>query len=217
MREGGKTSAAVLTCGMVLLLTGCTGGLPAALESTDTVTTQSPAGAPTPAGEVSATRAATSSPGAASTREATSATGGNDPTVMTTSASVTVFYIAQGDAGTAESTLGCGDSAVAVTSQTVTFTDPVEGALRTLLANHSATIGQSGLSNALWQSQLRVDSVDRSTNTITAQLSGTLTLGGECDIPRVDQQLLRTAAQAAGAPVAIFVNGKTLSDALSLK
>ncbi|MHA7270222.1 GerMN domain-containing protein [Arthrobacter sp. HLT1-20] len=213
MRGNGQAAVLALVCGIVLLLTGCMSPF-VTPESTLPATTQSPVGNPSSGG------AASGSQGPASSLPEISETGdlgGNEPTVMPTSASVTVFYIAQGDSGTAGSTLGCGDSVVAVTSATVTFTDPVEGALRTLLANHSAQLGQSGLSNALWQSALKVDSVDRSGSNITAQLSGTLTLAGECDIPRVEQQLLRTAQQAAGAPVAITVNGKTLSDALSLK
>ncbi|WP_243400258.1 hypothetical protein [Arthrobacter glacialis] len=210
MRGRGKSTVAALACGVGLLLTGCLGPY-ATPESTLPASTQSTTVSPASGGAASASKVPASNP------PVTGTTGGNDPTVMPTSASVTVFYIAQGDAGTSGPALGCGDSAVAVTSATIMFTDPVEGALRTLLANHAAQIGQSGLSNALWQSSLSVDSVDRSGGTITAQLSGTLTLGGECDIPRAEQQLLRTAQQAAGAPVAIIVNGKALSDALSLK
>ena len=130
---------------------------------------------------------------------------------------MTLFFIAEGDAGISGPLVGCGDSAVAVTSQTITYTDPVEGALRTLLSNHAAYIGQSGLRNALSESRLSVDSVDRTGTAITAHLSGALSLAGECDIPRLEQQLLLTAQQAAGASVAIIINGKTLTEALSLK
>jgi hypothetical protein len=140
-----------------------------------------------------------------------------NPTVLPTSASVTLFYIAVGDGGTSGPPVGCGDSAVAVTSPAVSFTDPVEAALRTLLAGHSEELGQSGLRNALWQSTLSVASVERTGTTITAALEGSLMVAGECDIPRVEQQLQLTAQQAAGAPVAITVNGRTLSEALSLK
>ncbi|MEV8180691.1 GerMN domain-containing protein [Specibacter sp. NPDC078692] len=130
---------------------------------------------------------------------------------------MTLFFIAEGDAGISGPMVGCGDSAVAVSSQTITYTDPIEGALRTLLSNHAAHIGQSGLRNALSDSRLSVDSVDRTGTTVTAHLSGTMSLAGECDIPRLEQQLLLTAQQAAGTPVAITINGKTLSEALSLK
>jgi hypothetical protein len=136
---------------------------------------------------------------------------------MPTTASATLYYIAQGDGGVSGPPVGCGDSAVAVTSAAISFTDPVEGALRTLLEDHSQHLGQSGLDNALWRSRLAVQSVTRTGASITAHLVGTLKMGGECDIPRVEQQLLLTAKDAAGAPVAITINGKTLSQALSLK
>lgn len=139
------------------------------------------------------------------------------PTVMPTTASATLYYIAQGDAGVSGPAVGCGDSAVGVTSAAISYTDPVEGALRTLLANHSQHLGQSGLENALWQSRLEVRSVTRTGASITAHLVGTLKMGGECDIPRVEQQLLLTAKDAAGAPVSIAINGKSLSQAVSLK
>ncbi len=140
-----------------------------------------------------------------------------DPTVMPTMASATLYYLALGDAGTEGTAVGCGDSAVAVTSVAISFTDPVEGALRTLLADHSQFLGQSGLNNALWQSRLEVQSVTRGPGSITAHLTGTLKMGGECDIPRVQQQLLLTARDAAGGPVAVTINGKPLNAVLSLK
>ena len=140
-----------------------------------------------------------------------------EPTVLPTNASVITYYIAVGDGGTAGPLLGCGDSAVAVTSQSLSFTDPVQAALRTLVANDAEMIGQSDLRNALWQSTLAVTSVERSGNTVTVHLDGTLALAGECDIARVEQQLLLTDQQAAGVAVTITVNGKPLSEALSLK
>lgn len=142
---------------------------------------------------------------------------GGEPTVLPTTASVTIYYIAEGDGGVSGPAVGCGDSAVAVTSPAISFTDPVAAALGVLLATDTMEIGQSGLRNALWQSDLTVVSVDRSGNTIAANLEGTLKLAGECDIPRAEEQLLLTAQTAAGAPVAITVNGKPLAEALSLK
>lgn len=218
MRSTGTWSIIAALAGAALIVGGCTGS-PAPSETTldPPATTASSATAitgttavtspTTPVEETSGSQAPTSNLPADSP----------DPTVLPKNASVTLFYIAEGDGGASGPEVGCGDSAVAVTSPVVTFTDPVEGALRTLLADHSQQIGQSGLTNTLWQSQLAVDSIDRAGSTITAHLSGTLLMGGTCDIPRIEQQLLLTAARAAGAPVAITVNGKTLSEALSLK
>lgn len=225
MRRTGRLSFLALVAGAPLLLSGCTSTPPV---STATAASSSSSTAPTatatgpipsiPAVPTDPT-AAFPSPTGSRSGNASQAPSSNapQPTVMATSASVTLFFIAEGDAGTSGPAVGCGDSAISVTSQTVTYTDPVEGALRTLLANHAAHIGQSGLRNALADARLTVDSVDRSGTTITAHLSGTLSLAGECDIPRVEQQLLLTAQQAAGTTVAITINGKTLTEALSLK
>lgn len=197
-----RVTVLALMAGAALILGGCTGGTPSGTPS-----------ASSSAAVVSSTQAGgeTATPSPMPTSDLSS------PTVLPTNASVITYYIAVGDGGTAGPLVGCGDSAVAVTSQSVSFTDPVEAALRTLLASHTEELGQSGLRNALWQSTLAVTSVDRSGSAITAHLDGTLAVAGECDIPRIEQQLLLTAQEAAGGPVAITINGKPLSEALSLK
>ncbi|MGO4384029.1 hypothetical protein AB4Y80_07350 [Specibacter sp. RAF43] len=195
-----------LVAGAALAVGGCTATTARPSPSASGLPTASASGTPTPA---PASSPPASSPPASSPPA--------EPTVMPTTASATLFYVAIGDNGVAGPMVGCGDSAVAVTSAAITYTDPVEGALRALLANHTRAVGASGLDNTLWQSRLAVASVDRSGATVTAHLSGTLTMGGECDIPRIEQQLMLTAERAAGAPVAITINGKTLTEALSLK
>lgn len=200
-------AGAALATTLVLVLAGCAGS-----PSTAGPATTAPSTSAATAAAVDPSPGQVPPSGVASTQSPTT-----QPTVLPTNASVTVFYIAQGDGGTAGPAVGCGDSAITVTSPTISFTDPVEGALRTLLANHDQQIGQSGLENTLWQSQLAVASVERSGNTVTANLTGTLSMGGECDIPRVEAQLQLTANTAAGSQVAITINGKTLSEALSLK
>ena len=221
MRSTGRISFLALLAGAAFILGSCSTP-PSSPTTSPMPSTAVTSPAPTPA-----TPNATA-PSTTATLPATTPSGGASasqpppsdqpaPTVIPTSASVTLFFIAEGDAGISGPLVGCGDSAVAVSSQTITYTDPVEGALRTLLSNHAAHIGQSGLRNALSDSRLSVDSVDRTGTTVTAHLSGTISLAGECDIPRLEQQLLLTAQQAAGTPVAITINGKTLSEALSLK
>ncbi|MFB9165429.1 hypothetical protein [Arthrobacter psychrochitiniphilus] len=207
------SSALVLLAGIVLALGGCTGG--------NRGGSASPA-----ASDTAASKTATSSP---TSSLSTSSTGGigapsQDPasssthaTAAPTTATLSLYFIAEHDSGVSGPAVGCGDSAVAVKSAPVTYTDPVQAALQTLLDNHSKSYGQSGLLNALWQSAVAVSSVERSGTSITAHLTGTLVMGGECDIPRVEAQLLLTAKQAAGAPVAITLNGQPLSAALSLK
>jgi len=191
-------AASVLLLGLALTLGGCTGN--SGSPGTTQPSTSSPAASP-------------SSPAASSPTATPPAT----PTAIPTTAPLTLYYIALGDNGASGPMIGCGDSAVAVMSAPLQFTDPVEAALSALLANHSAQIGASGLQNALSQSQLAVDDVERTGSGVVVHLSGTFSLAGECDDPRLEQQLQLTAEHAAGGPVTIMVNQKTLQEALSLK
>lgn len=206
------SSILALMAGAALILGGggCAARAPAGTQPGPTV----PAASATPTGGAPAT----ASPVPASTAaELPATTGESGPTVLPTIASVTAFYIAEGDGGISGPAFGCGDSAVAVTSPAISFTDPVEAAFRTLLENKDMEVGESGLRNALWQSDLSVKSVDRSGPTLMVNLEGTLRMAGECDIPRAQIQLLLTAQQAAGVPIEIMVNGELLADALGLK
>ncbi len=204
---------AVIFAAGALALAGCTGspGTPVT-PPTSAGATSSPAG-----GAATGPSQAPASTMPESPAASRGSAPGGEPTVLPTMASVTIYYIAVGDGGTAGPEVGCGDSAVAATSPAVTFTDPVEAALEVLLGSKDEEIGQSGLRNALWQSELVVTEVDRSATPFSVHLEGTLALAGECDIPRAEQQLMLTAEHAAGAPVAITVNGKPLAEALSLK
>jgi hypothetical protein len=133
-------------------------------------------------------------------------------------APLTVYYIAVDDGGVSGPAVGCGDSVVATTTAPERFTDQVGPSLRRLLADHRPMLGQSGLYNALYQSDLAYEGGSYDGHTITVYLSGTFTLSGTCDIPRVTAQLEHTAMTAAGAAEArVFVNGRPLADVLSLK
>jgi hypothetical protein len=126
--------------------------------------------------------------------------------------------VAVGDGGVAGPAIGCGDSLVATPTAPERFRDQVAPSMRRLLADHRAMLGQSGLYNALYQSDLTYDGAAYDGRTITVYLSGTFTLAGVCDVPRVTAQLERTAITAAGAAQAnILVNGRPLAAVLSLK
>ncbi len=209
MKTVGKRSLVAFTAAAALLLAGCAGAAP----NTAAFGTTTPA----PASASSTADAGGTSTSPAPPSDSPSGTPGGEPTVLPTTASVTVFYIAVGDGGFSGPTIGCGDVAVAVTSPAISYTDPVEGALRVLLDDRSGTIGQSGLRNFLSKSRLVIASIERTGTTVTVNLTGTLSMGGVCDIPRVQEQLLLTAQKAAGGPVDIMLNGKTLSEALSVK
>lgn len=140
------------------------------------------------------------------------------PTDLPTSHMVEIFLIAMEDNGQSGVQVGCGDSAIAVQVETPPTQAVLTAALTALLSVKDQYYGQSGLYNALYQSDLQVDSVNISNGTATVYLTGTLILGGECDNPRVQAQLEQTVLQFPSVNQAdIFINGKPLKDALSLK
>jgi hypothetical protein len=60
--------------------------------------------------------------------------------------------------------------------------------------------------------------VETKKDTVTVKLTGNIKLSGECDIPRVREQLIGTIKSASGAnKIVVLVNDKSLDEALSLK
>lgn len=134
-----------------------------------------------------------------------------------TNYNIKVAYIAVNDNGASGEPIGCGDSVVLV-DKTVRATSSTQGALQALLAEKREHYGESGLYNAVWQSTLTIDSITTVNAVATVRLSGNLKLSGECDSPRVKAQLESTIKASSGATtVNVFINGKTLDEALSLK
>ena len=129
---------------------------------------------------------------------------------------VKIFLIAVDDAGQAGTPVGCGDSAVPVQVEVTPTAGVLKAALVALLSIKDQHYGQSGLYNALYQSNLQVDGVSVVGGQASVTLSGTLTTGGTCDAPRVQAQLEQTILQfPTVTEAAIYINGKTLAEALS--
>jgi hypothetical protein len=131
---------------------------------------------------------------------------------------VKIFLIAVGDNGVSGDLIGCGDSAVPVQVQITPTQGVLKAAFLSLLSIKTRDYGESGLYNALYQSNLQLDSVKIENGTAVIYLSGSLLLGGECDNPRVEAELTRTALQFSTVQqVSIFINNRPLKDVLSLK
>jgi hypothetical protein len=140
------------------------------------------------------------------------------PTSLPTPHMVEIYLIALEDNGQTGIAVGCGDSAVPVQVQIEPTQGVLKAALEALLAIKEQYYGQSGLYNALYQSDLQVESVKITDGNAEVHLSGSLILGGECDNPRVQAQLEQTILQFSTVTQAsVYINGKTLADALSLK
>ncbi len=131
---------------------------------------------------------------------------------------VEIFLIGIDDNGQGGKLVGCGDSAIPVQVEIAPTQGVLRAALEKLLSIKDQFYGQSGLYDSLFQSNLQVQSVTIDNGVATVQLSGTMQLAGECDNPRVEAQLVNTVLQfPTVTSVEIFINGKTLQEALSLK
>ncbi|MCX6036201.1 MAG: GerMN domain-containing protein [Chloroflexi bacterium] len=139
------------------------------------------------------------------------------PTDLPTKHTVQIFLIAVDDNGQTGIPVGCGDRAVPVQVEIPPTQGVLKAALVALLSVKDQYYGQSGLYNALYQSDLQVETVRIDSGKASVYLTGTLMMGGECDAPRVQAQLEQTVLQfPTVTEAAIFINGKPLSDVLSL-
>ena len=138
-----------------------------------------------------------------------------EPTSDIEVTNVKMYLIALEDAGKSGPALGCGDSLVAVD---VPGKDEKD-ALQYLLDLHNQYYGQSGLYNALHQSDLKINQIEETAENIKVDLTGTFLLGGVCDNPRVHDQLIATIRQSTESkiPVILRINGVPLDDLLSQK
>lgn len=148
-----------------------------------------------------------------------STTGTVEPTALPiTSGAVNIYLIALEDNGASGKMIGCNDSVVAVEVMADPGADALRAALDALLGLKEQYYGQSGLYNALYQSDLTVDKIEIEANELKVELVGTVMLGGVCDNPRFGAQLTETVAQfAEGRQVKIEINDKSLDEVLSLK
>ncbi len=130
---------------------------------------------------------------------------------------VKIFLIAIGDNGASGKKIGCNDSVIPIKVQI----QPTLGVLRAALTKLFELYGQkeygaSSLSNALYQSNLSIESLNIVNREAIIHLKGSLVLGGVCDDPRVKAQLEEIALQFSSVDKAsVFINGVPLNQLLS--
>ena len=135
------------------------------------------------------------------------------PPPTATVSRVKIFLIAVQDNGSSGKLVGCGDSVVPVDVSIEPTPAPLQGALVRLLASKSQYFGESGLYNALYQSDLRVDRVVITDGRATVNLSGVVRAGGVCDVPRLKAQIDETVRQFSSVRSAdIFINRVPLAN-----
>ncbi len=129
---------------------------------------------------------------------------------------VQIYLIAQGDDGESGQVVGCGDSLIPVDVQIEVTDDTatrVERALMELFGINEEFYGESGLYNALYQSDLNVASVTMNGNEAVVDISGTVQVGGTCDEPRFEEQIIETVLQLEGVDSAtITIDGTPLDE-----
>lgn len=131
---------------------------------------------------------------------------------------VKIFLIAVDDNGHSGKQIGCGDSVVPVMVPIPQTEGILKAALEALLAVRTQFYGESGLYNALYQSDLQLESATIKQGVAQIWLTGMLALGGECDSPRVEAQLIETAMQFSTVKtVDVYLNGNPLQEVHSLK
>lgn len=127
-----------------------------------------------------------------------------------------IFLVALEDGGQSGEEIGCGDSLIPVVVTFEPTIAPLTAVLEQLLEIDEEFYGQSGLYNALHQSDLIVEGIDIEDRTAIINLSGTFAISGVCDAPRVEAQLTQTALQYDTIDaVDISINGTPLEELLS--
>jgi hypothetical protein len=113
-------------------------------------------------------------------------------------------------------TLGCGDSVQYIVRGISDTQQVLKAALTELISLKTQYYGQSGLYNALYQSNLILNSVNVKNQEATIHLSGTVALGGTCDSPRFKAQIEQTALQFPSVKkTTIFINNRPIDEVLS--
>ncbi len=146
------------------------------------------------------------------------------PTITPTAISskpqtVLIYLVAVGDNGVSGEMIGCGDSLIPVEVAIEPTVAVLHSALAALLnLAPEMTYGESGLYNALYLSDLQIESIDIVDREAIIYLTGTLVTGGECDTPRIEAQLTAIALQFSTIDsITIYVNGTLLQDLLDLR
>jgi hypothetical protein len=121
----------------------------------------------------------------------------------------TIYLVMQGEALSLSPTFGCDDVLVPVEVDVVKR-DTVEGRVVAAI-NRLVGYQHPTLANALRNANLSIQSVTVSGNTTTVNLTGSLSLGGACDEPRVVEQLTATVRGVTGTAQVVFTrNGGPL-------
>lgn len=133
----------------------------------------------------------------------------------TTADSVKIFFIALSDNGSKGKRIGCGDSVVPATKKIQPTNDPIKAALDLLFSTKEQFDTQTGLFNALYQSDLALQNVSVAGGVAKVKLVGTQAISGSCQDPRIIAQIEETVLQFSSVKqVQITINGYPIEQLL---
>ncbi|MFC7403256.1 GerMN domain-containing protein [Citricoccus sp. GCM10030269] len=221
--------AATLTLGLSACGTGGDDPSESPTASDTASATESPTSSPSATETTEPTTSAPASPSESPSSSAPASTSPAAPSSTPASespqaAEATVYWVSlAGEGPTGIEFPGCGDSLIESTAEVsgageVGEPSRVEAAIQALLNQKKYDVGQSGLINALYQSELTLEDASISGDTVTVELSGMPISAGTCDDPRIIAQLENTAIANAGVYTAtILVDGTPIRDVMSQK
>lgn len=129
------------------------------------------------------------------------------------SVTVTLFMVETGNDSGKGTRIGCGDLLVEKRVRVPEGEHLLAETMRALIAPEN-----DGPENFVAGKDVRLERAEISGGVARVYLAGVIPLAGVCDHPRVEQQLLRTAAQFPGVDSAIvYIGGERLEEYLSLK
>jgi len=142
----------------------------------------------------------------------------SSPTVTSGTTFINIYMVALDDDGKSGKQIGCGDSLIPVKREITKSQGILVAALNEQLSQKDQYYGESGLYNALSGSSLQVEKATITGGVADVRLTGSLSLGGVCDDPRVEEMLKAVVMQFPTVKQAnIFLNGVPIHDALSEK
>lgn len=129
------------------------------------------------------------------------------------SVTVTLFMVETGNDSGKGTPIGCGDLLVERRVRIPKGENLLAGTMRALIAPEN-----DGPENFVAGKDVKLERAEISGGVARVYLAGVIPLSGVCDHPRVEQQLLRTAAQFAEVDSAlVYIGGQRLEEYLSLR
>jgi hypothetical protein len=127
-----------------------------------------------------------------------------------------LFYIDYEDGGVNGTLIGCNDSLISVTtSLPTTLTSRADVLTEVYTLQLSGTNQPVGAETAVDQN-LTIDTITVMSGNATVALSGTVAIGGVCDLPRIKEQLTAPALQFPEiTQLQVTINGTAIDTYLS--